>query len=385
MSEHETLEVKLGERSYDIVVGSRLIEKAGGRMLEVLPSKKVFIVTDDNVAPLYLGKLQSSLRDAGITHNYFITKHGEQSKSFSNLEKLLDAIFETNPDRKTTLIALGGGVVGDLTGFAASIILRGINFIQIPTTLLAQVDSSVGGKTGINNKFGKNLIGAFHQPLLVLADTDTLATLPKREFAAGYAEVVKYGLIGDIKFFDWLNQEVNSCLENNENVLEELQKNITALKTIIKQSCGEKANIVSQDEREGGIRALLNLGHTFGHALEKAMGYSDKLLHGEAVSIGMVFAFKLSQKMGLCEQAEVIKVINHLKSAGLPTSPLEIKNNWGYVWNADDLMNSMRQDKKAFSGKMTFILVRGIGQSFIENNIPETIIRELVGEVLSGK
>lgn len=369
MNDFETLKVGLENCSYNILIGNDLLTKAGEHLLKVLPTKKVFIVTDDNIAPLYLEALQKSLHECGITHSSYIIAHGEQSKSLSSLENLLNKIFEQKPDRKTTLIALGGGVIGDLTGFASSIILRGINFIQIPTTLLAQVDSSVGGKTGINNKYGKNLVGAFYQPLLVLADTSILKTLSEREFLAGYAEVVKYGLINDLDFFNWLDASLKAIL----------QKDNDSLQYIIKTSCAAKAKIVIEDERESGVRALLNLGHTFGHALETLTGYSDKLLHGEAVAIGMAFAFNLSHKMGLCKINEVETVINHLKKAGLKTSPLDIKPNW----NTNNIIELMRQDKKAFDGKMTFILAKKIGDCFIENNVPENIVRDLIDEVTS--
>lgn len=368
MSGIESVKVSLGNRSYDILIGNGLIKNAGEHIVKILPSKKVFIVTDDNVAKIYLASLQKSLDAAGIKHSHYIIPHGESSKSFSSLELLLDRIFETKPDRKTTLIALGGGVVGDLTGFAASIVLRGINFIQIPTTLLAQVDSSVGGKTGINNKYGKNLVGSFYQPLLVLADTDAIKTLPQREFLAGYAEIVKYGFIDDAEFFGWLDVNLQKILAHDN----------TTLQYIIKASCLAKAKIVTEDERESGARALLNFGHTFGHALEKSTGYSDKLLHGEAVAIGMVFAFKLSQKMGLCSSEDVTKATNHLKKSGLRISPLDIQREW----NQDELMQAMRQDKKAYDGKLTFILAKGIGTSFIENNVSEHVVMEVVGEVL---
>jgi 3-dehydroquinate synthase len=384
MDKIEKLKVDLGSRSYEILIGGGLLANAGKHLAQVLPEKKVFIVTDDNVAKLYLKTLEEALDKEGIISHSHIIAHGEQSKSFANLENLLDRIFATKPDRKTTLIALGGGVVGDLTGFAASIVLRGINFIQIPTTLLAQVDSSVGGKTGINNKFGKNLVGSFYQPLLVLADTDTLQTLPQREFLAGYAEVAKYAFINDAEFFNRLhraNRLLPERIGNFQSFIKVDAATKEFIRDIVKTACMSKSRIVSADEREGGVRALLNLGHTFGHALEKATGYSDKLLHGEAVAIGMVFAFKLSHKMGLCEEAEVHKLAAHLSKMGLPISALEIKK----VWDMDDLMASMRQDKKAFNGKLTFILARKIGDCFIENNVPENLVREVIVENLAGE
>lgn len=371
MVNFNSLKVELGSRSYNILIGNGLIGQVGKHIESILPAKKVFIVTDDNVAPLYLKQLQESLDNSGIKHAHYILPHGEQSKSFASLENLLNKIFEQKPDRKTTLIALGGGVVGDLTGFAASIVLRGINFIQIPTTLLAQVDSSVGGKTGINNNFGKNLVGSFYQPLVVIADTDVIKSLPAREFLSGYAEVVKYGLINDLEFFNWLDK-------NHKEI--SLHEN-SALQYIIKTSCEAKAKIVAEDEHEGGVRALLNLGHTFAHALEKATGYSSKLLHGEAVAIGIVFVFKLSCRMGLCSEKDVNVVTEHLKKIGLKTSPLEVQSQW----DTEDLMQAMRQDKKAFDGKMTFILVNSIGRSFINKDVPENIVLDTINDVLRAQ
>lgn len=368
MENFNSLKVELGKRSYNILIGNGLIGQAGTHVAKVIPAKKVFIVTDDNVAPLYLKKLENSLDAEGIKHSHCILPHGEKSKSFVSLEGLLDKIFAQNPDRRTTLIALGGGVIGDLTGFAASIVLRGINFIQIPTTLLAQVDSSVGGKTGINNSFGKNLVGSFYQPLLVLADIDVIKTLPKREFLSGYAEVVKYGLINDVGFFNWLD-------ENSEKIL---KYDNDSLQYIVRASCAAKAKIVVEDEHEGGVRALLNLGHTFGHALEKETGYSDKLLHGEAVAIGTIFAFKLSYKLGLCKKEDVIAVENHFKKIGLRTSPLEVQK----VWDKEKLLGAMRQDKKAYDGKMTFILTDRVGSSFINKDVAENAVMDVIEEVV---
>lgn len=370
MAGHEVLRVELGERGYNILIGKSLIKEAGSHIVKVLPAKKVFIVTDDNIAKIYLDQLEKSLDDSGIKYSHYIIPHGEGSKSFGSLEKLLDKVFAEKPDRKTTLIALGGGVVGDLTGFAASIILRGINFIQIPTTLLAQVDSSVGGKTGINNSYGKNLVGAFHQPLLVLADTGCISSLPKREFLAGYAEVVKYGVIGDKKLFDYLEGNLAKLLQYDDMTLQ----------YVISESCKAKAKIVAEDEKEGGKRALLNLGHTLAHALEKETGYGAKLLHGEAVAIGMVFALLLSHKMGLCDSGDVQKLAQHFKEAGLKISPLEVQKDW----DLGAIMEAMYQDKKAFDGKLTFILSRKIGASFIEKNVDEKMVKSVVEEFFSS-
>ena len=368
MNNSQILKVDLGERSYDIVIGDELLSSSGENILNATSdTSQYIIVTDENIPDEYVSKLQKLLSgdDVSISNSVIKLKAGEGRKSFRGVEYLLDKIFEHNPDRKTTLIALGGGVIGDITGFAASILLRGVRFIQVPTTLLAQVDSSVGGKTGVNNKFGKNLIGSFYQPKLVLADTDILRKLPEREFLSGYAEVVKYGLINDAEFFDWLGDNLDKILA----------KDAEALQYIIKKSCQSKADIVAKDEREGGVRALLNLGHTFGHAIELQAGYSDILRHGEAVSIGMVFAFELSNKMGLCSEDDIKKVKEHLSKAKLPISLKDVEKD---SWDVDALMKAMAGDKKASNGKMVFILANAIGDSFIEKNIDESIVRELV-------
>lgn len=361
MTNSETLKLELGDRSYEIVIGSGLLPSVWERIAKIAKPSQVIIVTDENIPNKYVTSLQKSI---GCTNHLITLKPGEERKSFRGVEYLLDRIFEHSPDRKTLLIALGGGVIGDITGFAASILLRGVDFIQIPTTLLAQVDSSVGGKTGVNNKSGKNLIGSFYQPRLVLADTEILKDLPQREFLSGYAEVVKYGLINDAEFFNWLDAHIDKILA----------KDAESLQYIVRKSCESKASIVAKDEREGGVRALLNLGHTFGHALEHQTGYSDKLRHGEAVAIGMVFAFELSVKMGLCKADSVDKIKAHLAKAGLPVSPLTVSKKW----DIDALMQAMLQDKKANSGKMVFILAKDIGKCFIEKNIDEAVVREVV-------
>lgn len=363
----QTLKLNLDNRGYDIKIGSNILQSAGSEINAICAKQKYFIVTDKNVAPIYLKKLQKSLNDAGLENHSFILKAGEQTKSFTELTKLLDNIFEHTPERKSTLIALGGGVIGDLTGFAASLILRGVNFIQIPTTLLAQVDSSVGGKTGINNKFGKNLIGSFYQPRLVLIDTETLKTLPRREFLAGYAEVVKYGLINDAEFFNWLDRNLDKTLNFDD----------ATIKEIIKKCCSAKASIVAEDEKETGARALLNLGHTFGHALEKLTGYSDTLLHGESVAIGTIFAIKLSIKLKLTNETTLKKVEEHFFKAGLKTSPLQISKKW----DENKLLQAMSQDKKVSDGKLTFILMKDIGESFIQKDVDSNIVLETIREV----
>ena len=290
---------------------------------------------------------------------------GEASKSFASFEKLCEEILALGIERSTVLIALGGGVIGDLTGFAAAVLLRGIDFIQIPTTLLAQVDSSVGGKTGINSGHGKNLIGAFHQPRLVLADTYTLRTLPRRELLAGYAEVVKYGLIDQPDFFAWLEGHGADLVEGDQGVLAQA----------IETSCAAKAAIVAEDEKEAGKRALLNLGHTFGHALEAECGYGDELLHGEGVALGMIMAFDLSVELGLCPAEDADRVFRHLTAVGLPT---RLEHLPGRVWDADTLLGHMHKDKKVTGGKLTFILAKGIGRAFITHDVEEAAVRALL-------
>ncbi|MCE3232789.1 MAG: 3-dehydroquinate synthase [Rickettsiaceae bacterium] len=365
MGTPEIVKVDLGDRSYDIVIGDGLLKDAA-KYIGAIKYSNAIIVTDENIPQKFVGQVSKIDRLAGV----ITLPSGEKTKSFGQLEDLLNKIYGIcAPDRNTLLIALGGGVIGDLTGFAASILLRGINFIQIPTTLLSQVDSSVGGKTGINNKFGKNLIGSFYQPKLVLADIDTLQTLSEREFLAGYAEVVKYGLINDAEFFDYLETNLDKIKA----------KDTSALKYIIAKSCKAKADIVAQDEREGGARALLNLGHTFGHALEQQMGYDGKLVHGEAVAVGMVFAFHLSHNLEFASQSDVEKVREHLTKAGLPVSTSDIASKW----DAQELMKIMKHDKKVSDGKMVFILANGIGQSFIKKDIAENCIFATIESFIS--
>src|SRR5215467_5171279 len=305
----ERLRVELGDRGYEIVVGSRLIENAGLEIQPLLRRRQVVIVSDETVAPHYLPQLHDSLREAGIVHHTVLLPPGEETKDLDHFGRLAEAVLARGIERGTILVALGGGVVGDLTGFAAATLLRGIDFVQIPTTLLAQVDSSVGGKTGINTRFGKNLIGAFYQPKLVLADTSVLASLPRRELLAGYAEIVKYGLIRDAGFFAWLEGEAGAVCDLAP----------AALRRAIMTSCAMKADIVAGDEREEGDRALLNFGHTFGHALETETGFSARLLHGEAVALGMVLAFDFAVRLGLVGAEEPQRVRRHLDEMGLPT------------------------------------------------------------------
>lgn len=370
--QQDTLRVELGTRGYDIVIGAGLLARAGEMVHSVVAdATQLIVVTDSHLAETHLPALESSLKAVGVPCHSLVMPAGEGSKSFSQLEALVSQLLDLRPDRKVVLVALGGGVIGDLTGFAASILLRGVRFIQIPTTLLAQVDSSVGGKTGINTRHGKNLVGSFYQPQLVLADTEVLATLPPRELRAGYAEVVKYGLIDRPAFFDWLEAEGHRVLAGEPE----------ALRQAILESCRAKAEIVAADEQEHGARALLNLGHTFGHAFETETGYGDVLLHGEAVALGMVLAFDLSVDMGLCPAEDAARVRNVLKAAGLPVSPVEL----GQVFDADVLCQHMYGDKKAEGGALTFILARGIGQSFVAKDVDAAAVRKRLQSALNAE
>jgi 3-dehydroquinate synthase len=351
-----TVPVKLGDRSYDIMIGSGLLPKAGALLADHLARKKTAIVTDANVAALHLKTLQDSLAARGIQSTAIIMPPGEANKSYAGLAEVCDKLLAAGIERKDKVIALGGGVIGDLAGFASAILRRGVGFIQIPTSLLAQVDSSVGGKTGINSPLGKNLVGAFHQPAHVLIDLDLLKTLPLRQRAAGYAEVVKYGLLGDAGFYNWLDSNVEAVIDCAQGAVDHA----------VRVSCETKARIVAEDETETGVRALLNLGHTFGHALEAATGYSDVLLHGEAVAIGMVQAFRFSEAQGLCADGSADRVARHLARAGLPIHVSEITVK---LPPPSQLVEVMRQDKKASGGKLTFILTRGIGEAFIAKDV----------------
>ena len=366
-----TVPVDLDARSYDIHIGPTVLAEAGGLMRPVLRGPKAVVVTDETVASLHLEALSASLARAGIVQETVILPPGEGTKSFDRLAALLDRIFEIGIERGSALVAFGGGVIGDLTGFAAAVALRGIDFIQIPTTLLAQVDSSVGGKTGINVAAGKNLVGAFHQPRQVLADTTVLDTLPVRKLRAGYAEVVKYGAIDDVDFFEWLETHGAEVLDGD----------MTARIRAVEVCCRAKARIVAEDERENGRRALLNLGHTFGHALESATGYGDRLLHGEAVSIGMVMAFDLSARLGLCHGRDAARFIRHLGESGLPTSPLSVPD---VAWSAPDLIARMATDKKVKDGRVAFVLVRGIGGAFVTREVTENDLIAAVRETLAA-
>ncbi|APG92311.1 3-dehydroquinate synthase [Sinorhizobium americanum] len=349
--------VDLGDRSYDILIGPGLIAAAGREIASRLKGRRMAVITDENVAPRYLEPLMASLKESSIDAVSLVLPAGEKTKSFEHLIPVCDAILAAKIERNDAVIALGGGVIGDLTGFAAGIVRRGSRFIQIPTSLLAQVDSSVGGKTGINSPHGKNLIGVFHQPDLVLADTDVLDTLSPREFRAGYAEVAKYGLIDKPDFFDWLERNWQAVFAGGSARIE-----------AIAVSCQAKADVVAADERENGLRALLNLGHTFGHALEAATEYdSRRLVHGEGVAIGMVLAHEFSTRMNLASPDDARRVEAHLQAVGLPTRMADIP---GDLPPAERLMEAIAQDKKVKGGKLTFILTRGIGQSFVADDVP---------------
>ena len=368
-TDNVTIQVGLEDRSYDIVIGSGLIDNAADYIASYLPRPKTAIITDKNVGHYHLTTLTDSLEAKGIEVSSIILPPGEATKSFASLESVCDQLLEADIERNDVIIAFGGGVIGDLAGFSASVLRRGIRFIQIPTSLLAQVDSSVGGKTGINSSHGKNLIGAFHQPVLVLADIDVLNTLPEREYRAGYAEVAKYGLIDRPEFFDWLDQNHNTLFGGEPD----------ARRHVVETSCRAKSDIVEEDEFEHGRRALLNLGHTFGHALEAATGYSQRLIHGEGVSIGMVMAFDLSVRLGLCPAADLERMEAHLKSVGLPTRASDIE---GELPGPEEFIKLMSQDKKANSGVLTFILTRGIGKAFITSDVAKDDLLSFLKEQL---
>ena len=362
-----TVRVNLGDRSYDILIGPGLISAAGREIASRLKGRKIAVVTDEHVAPLYLDNFMAALSAEGIEAVSLVLPAGEKTKSFEHLISVVDHVLEARIERGDAVIALGGGVIGDLTGFAAGIIRRGSRFIQVPTSLLSQVDSSVGGKTGINTRHGKNLVGVFHQPDLVLADTDVLDTLTPREFRAGYAEVAKYGLIDKPDFFAWLEKSWRDVFAGGDARIE-----------AVAASCQAKADVVAADERENGARALLNLGHTFGHALEAFTQYdSARLVHGEGVSIGMVLAHEFSARMNLASPDDARRVEAHLKAVGLPTRMAEIP---GTLPPAEVLMDAIAQDKKVKGGKLTFILTRGIGQCFVADDVPASEVISFLKE-----
>ena len=361
-----TVNVPLGDRAYDVLIGPGLLARAGALIGARLGAGRCAIVTDENVARHHLGTLEAALKQDGRHVGSITLPPGESTKSFRELEPLCERLLELGLERGDLVVALGGGVIGDLAGFAAAILRRGVRFVQIPTSLLAQVDSSVGGKTGIDTPQGKNLIGAFHQPGLVLADTDTLRTLSGRELRAGYAEVAKYGLLGDAAFFAWL--------EKNHKAVFALQAE--PLAHAVETSVKAKAGIVGRDETEQGERALLNLGHTFGHAFEAWCGYSDRLLHGEAIAIGMAIAFRFSAALGYCDAAAADRAAAHFRAVGLPTRIGEIPGDKPGV---EAMMKLMAQDKKVRGGKLTFILARGVGEAFIARDVPADKVRAFLG------
>jgi 3-dehydroquinate synthase len=363
--------VALGDRAYDIVIGRNQMAALGARAAALKPGAKAAIVTDDTVAALHLGAAEVTLAAGGLATSRIVVGAGEGTKSFAGLEQVCEALIAARVERGDLVVALGGGVVGDLAGFAAAVVRRGLDYIQVPTTLLAQVDSSVGGKTAINSRYGKNLVGAFYQPILVVADTALLDTLPPRQFRAGYAEVVKYGLLGNAAFFGWL--EVNA---------KEVFAGGAAREHAIATSCRMKAAIVARDERETGDRALLNLGHTFGHALEAAAGFSDRLLHGEAVALGMVLAAEFSVRLGILAPQEAARATRHLTGVGLPVRLGDVA---GGVPNADGLMDLMAQDKKVRRGKLTFILLRDIGAAYIARDVDPALLHTFLVEKLDAR
>jgi 3-dehydroquinate synthase len=369
--EATVVRVALGTRAYDIVIGRGLIASLGQRVAALKPGAKAAIVTDANVERLLLDVTQAALAAGGVGATHVSVPAGEATKSIAMFERVCDALIAARIERGDVVVALGGGVVGDLAGFCAAAVRRGLDYVQVPTTLLAQVDSSVGGKTAINSRHGKNLIGVFHQPVLVVADTALLDTLPPREFRAGYAEVAKYGLLGDAGFFAWLEANVDDVFAGRGGAREHA----------IAVSCRMKAEIVARDEREAGDRALLNLGHTFGHAFEAAAGFSERLLHGEAVALGMSLAFDFSARLGLSPPADAERVKHHLGKAGLPTRIAAVS---GGVPGVDGLMDLMAQDKKIKRGRLTFILVRGVGRAYVAPDVDPAEVRAFLADKLAS-
>ncbi len=368
----KTVRVSLDTRSYDVQIGCGLIGDAGRQMSPLLARPRVAILTDEKVAGLHLEALRDGLSVVGIDSDTLALPPGEATKSWAQLSRSVEWLLERRIERRDVVVALGGGVIGDLAGFAAAILRRGVRFVQIPTSLLAQVDSSVGGKTGINTPQGKNLVGAFHQPSLVLADIGVLDTLSARDFLAGYGEVVKYGLLGDAGFFEWL--------ERHGPVLAVGDRELRA--EAVRRSVQMKADIVARDETEQGDRALLNLGHTFCHALEAATGYSERLLHGEGVAIGCALAFETSARLGLCPQEEPSRVRAHLKAMGMKTDLRDIP---GDLPDADGFLALMAQDKKVIDGQLRFILARGIGQAFVAEDVDPGIVRGVLADALDSR
>ena len=368
----ELVHVDLGARAYDIHIGTGLVAEAGALIAPLLRRARVAVVSDENVANLHLEALRAGLAAGGVEMVSLVLPAGEGTKSWPHFTRTVEWLLEQKVERGDVVVAFGGGVIGDLVGFAAAVLRRGVRFVQIPTSLLAQVDSSVGGKTGINAPQGKNLIGAFHQPSLVLADTGILGTLTERDFLAGYGEVVKYGLLGDAAFFDWLET----------NAAKAAAGDMAARIYAVKRSVQMKAEIVQRDETEQGERALLNLGHTFCHALESATGYGARLLHGEGVAIGCALAFELSARMGLCSQEDPSRLRAHLRDMKMKVDIADIA---GELPDADGLLALMAQDKKVVDGQLRFILARGIGESFVSSDVDPALVREILAEALKGR
>jgi 3-dehydroquinate synthase len=355
-----------------VKVGSGLVGRVGAEIAPMLRRPRVSVLTDETVGALHLDALRAGLEAQGISMQSLALPAGENTKGWPQFSRAVEWLLAQQVERNDMVVAFGGGVIGDLAGFAAAVLRRGVRFVQIPTTLLAQVDSSVGGKTGINTAQGKNLVGAFHQPSLVLADIDILASLPARDFLAGYGEVVKYGLLGDANFFEWLELNAPAMVAGDASVRH----------YAVKRSVEMKAEIVVRDETEQGDRALLNLGHTFCHALEAATGYSDRLLHGEGVAIGCALAFELSARMGLCSQETPSRVRAHLHALGTKVDLADIA---GDLPDADGLLALMAQDKKVQDGRLRFILARGIGQSFVCDDVPGPLLHQILTEALAAR
>ncbi|MCC5966180.1 MAG: 3-dehydroquinate synthase [Natronohydrobacter sp.] len=372
MTQIDRVHVRLGARAYDVVIGQGLLAQAGALIDPLLPRKQVAILTETRVGALHLAALEKGLAADGITAQSHALTPGEATKGWQGMTEAVEWLLDAKVERRDMVVALGGGVIGDLAGFAAAILRRGVRFVQVPTSLLAQVDSSVGGKTGINTRHGKNLVGAFHQPSLVLADIDLLDSLPARDFLAGYGEVVKYGLLGDAGFFDWLERNGPAMARGDK----------VARQYAVRRSVEMKAGIVARDETEQGERALLNLGHTFCHALEAATGYTDRLLHGEGVAIGCALAYELSARMGLCAQETPGRVRAHLRAMGMTTDLADIP---GDLPGAEALIGLMGQDKKVQDGRLRFILARDIGAAFVCDDVPSDKLLGLLNDALAAR
>lgn len=368
----DVVRVELGARAYEVRIGPGLIARAGAEIAPLLSRPRVAVVTEERVAALHLDTLTAALAKAGIEAEALVLPPGEATKSWAHLTDVVEWLLARRVERKDIVVAFGGGVIGDLVGFAAAILRRGVRFVQIPTTLLAQVDSSVGGKTGINSPHGKNLVGAFHQPALVLADIDVLGTLSRRDFLAGYGEVVKYGGLGSLAFFEWLEQNGPALAAGDPALRQEA----------VRRSVQMKADIVARDETEQGDRALLNLGHTFGHALEGATGYSERLLHGEGVAIGCALAFETSARLGLMSQEAPSRFIQHLAAMGMTRRLADIP---GDLPDADGLLALMAQDKKVEAGRLRYVLARGIGEAFVAEDVDPAIVRAVLSDALAAR